>query len=90
MNAGPQRIGRRPGFYILYAIVFASIMIADASVGVFAEQHHIGRLDRTMVYTVSVSLLLCVRMLVLAKRARSRSKLPFDLVTIKPDKPKRN
>jgi hypothetical protein len=41
MNAGPQRISRRPGFYILYAIVFASVMIAGASVGVFAEQHHI-------------------------------------------------
>lgn len=41
-----------------------------------------------MVYVVSVSLILCVRMVVLAKRARSGNKLPFDLVTIEPDKPK--
>ncbi len=54
-------------------------MIAGACVGAFAEQHRIGWLDHTMVYVVSVSLVLCVRMLVLAKRARSRGKLPFDL-----------
>jgi hypothetical protein len=53
-------------------------MIAGASAGVFAEQHRIGWLNQTMVYVVSVSLILCVRMLVLARRGRSRSKLPFD------------
>ena len=66
----------RSRFYILYAIVLAGLMIAGVRVGAFAEQHRIGWLDHTMVYVVSVSLVLCVRMLVLAKRARSRGKLP--------------
>jgi cytochrome c biogenesis protein CcdA len=83
-------MSRRPGFYILFALVFASLMIAGASIGVIAEQHRIGWLDQTMVYVVSVSLILCIRMLVLAKRARSRGRLPVDLVTVQPDKPKRS
>jgi len=83
-------MSRRPGFYILFAVVFASLMVAGASIGVVAEQHRIGWLGQTMVYVVSVSLILSIRMLVLAKRARSRSKLPFDLVTVQPDKQDRS